>query len=88
LSLASQFRLCDLLGKHVRTTRSFPLLPEGSTGEVIDICAIRGRPPEIVVQWDEHNFKDAFDRDKTCDETEWLEVIDCRRREISPERVR
>ena len=88
MSLASRFKLCDLLGKHVRTTRPFPLLPVGSTGEVIDICGRKGSPPEIVVQWDEYNFRDAFGRDRGCDETQWLEVMDCRPRQVSPHRVR
>jgi len=74
-SLASGFELFDLLGKRIRTNRPLPLLPVGSTGKVVDICGKKGGAPEILVQWDEYNFEDAFDRDATCDETRWLEVI-------------
>jgi len=76
MSLASEFELFDLLGRRVRSTRPFPLLPIGSTGRVIDLCGERGQPPRILVRWDEYNFEDAFGRDALRDETQWLEVID------------
>ena len=57
-TLASEFESHELLGKRVRTIRPFPLLPAASTGIVVDICARKGAPPEIVVRWDEYNFEE------------------------------
>ncbi len=47
--LASQFRLHDLIRKHVRTKRVFTYLPSGSTGKVIEVYGRRGMPLGISV---------------------------------------
>jgi len=76
MASASNYQLHELLGRRVKTTRSFEFLPAGSTGEVVDISGRSGSAPGLVVQWDKENFTDRFGRDREEDETRWLEVID------------
>ena len=82
MTLASEFKLEDLVGKKVRTTREFSGIKVGDTGTVIKVYGW-GQHKGIDVAWDNHPISnwtdrlltDGFGRDKDFDETQWLEVV-------------
>ena len=82
MTLASEFKLEDLVGKRVKTTREFSGIKVGDTGKVVKVYGWKGHQG-IDVEWENHplsnwttrNLTDGFGRDKDFDETQWLEVV-------------
>ena len=83
MTLASELKLEELVGKKVRATREFSGVPKGMTGTVVKRYSIGPRHEGVDVAWDRplanwtsRPLIDGFGRDKDFDETKWLELVE------------
>jgi hypothetical protein len=76
VSLVSLFQIHGLRGNQVCTARALPLLSPGTTGGGVDAFSRMGGIPEIVMQWDRHNFTEVSSRERFRNETGWFVVME------------
>ena len=78
MTLASEMKLEELIGKKVRSTRGFSGVPVGTVGKVVEKYGDK-RHAGVMVEWKTtggYSVRDGFGRDAEFDETCWLDVLE------------